>query len=68
MKTSKSGNITTTYAYDESGRLAIERGPGNWEWVQAILRVIDRRVVIGGAIASSVSLGAAVLAWRRRRV
>jgi hypothetical protein len=30
--------------------------------------VIDRRVVIGGAIASSVSLGAAVLAWRRRRV
>ena len=30
--------------------------------------VIDRRVVIGSAIASSVSLGAAVLAWRRRRV
>jgi hypothetical protein len=29
----------------------------------------DRRVVMGGAIASSVSLaGAAVLAWRRRRV
>ena len=30
---------------------------------------VDRRVVMGGAIASSVSLaGAAVLAWRRRRV
>jgi hypothetical protein len=28
---------------------------------------LDRRVVIGGAIASSVA-GAAVLAWRRRRV
>lgn len=30
--------------------------------------LIDRRVVIGSAIASSVSLGAAVLAWRRRRI
>jgi hypothetical protein len=30
---------------------------------------VDRRMVMGGAIASSVSLaGAAVLAWRRRRV
>ena len=30
---------------------------------------MDRRVVMGGAIASSVSIaGAAVLAWRRRRI
>lgn len=31
--------------------------------------VLDRRVVIGGAIASGVSIaGAAVVAWRRRRI
>lgn len=30
--------------------------------------MIDRRVVIGGAIASGVSIASAVVAWRRRRV
>lgn len=34
--------ITETDAQLELGNAPVERGPGNWEWVQAIIRALDR--------------------------
>ena len=34
---------------------------------EAAAVVIDRRLLMGGALASGVSIGAAMLAWRRRQ-
>ncbi|SSW67406.1 alpha/beta hydrolase [Achromobacter agilis] len=43
-----------------AGPLAVERGPQNWRWVQAVLRAIDQRVpgsgVLIGLLTSDVSL------------
>jgi hypothetical protein len=42
--------ITEADAARELGDVPIERGPGNWEWVQAILRAIDRMPGLSSAV------------------
>jgi hypothetical protein len=46
--------ITDEEVQAEINQLVVERGPLNWEWVQAVLRTLDRRVP--GASSVSVAL------------
>lgn len=46
-------NITDAQLAELAGQDVVERGPGQWEWVQAVLRAVDRLVPhgSGGGIA-----------------
>lgn len=39
----------------ESGQEVVLKGPQNWEWLQAILRVVDRRVPYGSGTAIALA-------------
>ena len=45
--------ITEAQIAEIAGQDVVDRGPGQWEWVQAILRAVDRHVPhgSGGGIA-----------------
>lgn len=49
----KRAGITEAQLAEIAGQDVVERGPGQWEWVQAILRAVDRHVPhgSGGGIA-----------------
>jgi hypothetical protein len=47
-------NMSEAEVAAEAGRHVVDRGPQNWEWVQAVLRVLDRKVP--GASGASIAL------------
>lgn len=47
--------ITDAEVLEELGKEAIEKGPLNWEWVQGILKVIDRKVPFGSGASIALA-------------
>jgi hypothetical protein len=50
----RNAGISDEQVADEAPSKAVERGPQNWEWVQAILKAIDRH--LPGGSATSIAL------------
>ena len=53
LQVAAEAGVTDAEVAEAAGAEVVERGPANWAWVQAILRVIDRRLPggSGGSIA-----------------